>query len=144
MDELNYLQLVTNLCETIYVTLGVSHSECVYQKALIIELYNHGAISVEFEKHVPVFYHDSKGSQHTIGSERIDILARFPDNIIVLMELKAQAGSLREHVEISQLKKYVKSLKHIGIVPTISILVNFPQNSKNETDIEIVSLHSLK
>ena len=52
------------LCERIYDTLGSSHSECVYQKALCIELYNHGAISVESEVRAGVFYGHQKQHAH--------------------------------------------------------------------------------
>ena len=117
---------VINLCNTIYEQLGPSHNECVYQKALVIELYNHGARSVEYEKHVPVFFKDTNGTTHTIGSERVDILAHFPDHI-VLLELKAQTTGIREHTEIPQLKKYIKGLTVMNIVPTLSMIVNFPQ-----------------
>jgi hypothetical protein len=98
----------------------------VYQKALVIELYNHGARSVEYEKHVPVFFKDTNGTTHTIGSERVDILAHFTNNI-VLLELKAQTAGIREQTEIPQLKKYIKSLEVMNIVPTLSMIINFPQ-----------------
>lgn len=118
--------VLLNLCNLIYNQLGPSHNECVYQKALVIELYNHGARSVEYEKHVPVFFKDTNGTTHTIGSERVDILANFSDHI-VLLELKAQTAGIREHTEIPQLKKYIKSLSVMNIVPTITMIVNFPQ-----------------
>jgi GxxExxY protein len=115
------------LCNAIYDQLGPSHNECVYQKALVIELYNHGARSVEYEKHVPVFFKDTNGTTHTIGSERVDILAHFTNNRIVLLELKAQTAGIREQTEIPQLKKYIKSLEVMNIVPTLSMIINFPQ-----------------
>ena len=118
------------LCDRIYETLGSSHSECVYQKALCIELYNHGALSVESETYVPVFFTDTKNNTHTIGSEHIDLLARF-DNEIVLMELKAHSSGIRENVEVRQLKKYIESLSKLNIVPDRAVIVNFPQNCKS-------------
>lgn len=120
------MDLVLRLCNAIYLQLGPAHNECVYQKALVIELYNHGARSVESEKHVPVFFQDTHGTTHTIGSERVDILAHFPD-FVLLIELKAHTAGIREHTEIPQLKKYIKSLTVMNIVPTVSMIVNFPQ-----------------
>lgn len=129
-------QDIVDICQTIYTNLGASHSECVYQKALIIELYNHGARSVEFEKHVPVFFEDSRGITHTIGSERIDILANFEESVVVLLELKAQTSGIREHVEISQLQKYIKGLSFLNIHPDIALVINFPQNCKQTNNVE--------
>lgn len=132
-------QDIIDICQTIYTNLGASHSECVYQKALIIELYNHGAMSVEFEKHVPVFFEDSKGMTHTIGSERIDILANF-EKSVVLLELKAQTAGIREHVEMSQLQKYIKGLSFMNIHPDIALVINFPQHCKQTSNVEFKNL----
>lgn len=128
-------QHVVDICESIYINLGTSHSECVYQKALIIELYNHGATSVEFEKHVPVFFKDSAGFTHTIGSERIDILANF-ENSVILIELKATTSGIRDHVEMSQLQKYIKGLSFMNIRPDIALVINFPQNCKPTNNVD--------
>jgi hypothetical protein len=125
------LEIILHACNEIYLQLGPAHNECVYQKALIIELYNMGATSVEFEKHVPVFFTDSKNNVHTIGDERIDILARFGEGIqmpdvSVVLELKAVArNKLNTYME--QLKKYKKALYNLNITPNMFVLVNFPQ-----------------
>lgn len=121
-------QWVRSIADSVYQQLGPGHSECVYQKALLLEFYNHGATSVESEKHVPVFYEDSRGVTHTIGAERIDLLARTNEQVI-LVEIKAHTAGIRDHMEIPQLKKYVRSLRHLGIVPTISCVINFPQKN---------------
>tara|TARA_Y100000389_G_scaffold83976_1_gene80585 strand:+ start:21869 stop:22279 length:411 start_codon:yes stop_codon:yes gene_type:complete len=122
------------LCNSIYTQLGPSHSECVYQTALVLELYNLSAKSVESEKHVPVFYIDSNNTQHTIGSERIDILVRFDTGVIFLIELKAVANMNKQNVE-QQINKYEKSLHTLNIFPTYKIAVNFPQQlDKKEVD----------
>lgn len=119
----------------LYQQLGPSHNECVYQKALVIELYNLGAKSVEFEKHVPVFFKDSNGTMHTIGDERIDILATFDNAEIILIELKAIARNrLSGHVE--QVSKYKRALAHLNVFPTVCMLINFPQQPQPGTDIE--------
>ena len=135
MEATDFGTFIIDICNSIYTTLGTSHNECVYQKALIIELYNHGAISVEFEKNVPVFFEDSKGNTHTIGTERIDILVKFPERVI-LIELKAQATGIREHVELAQLHKYNKALSVLNVHPDISMVINFPQNCKQTTTVE--------
>lgn len=116
----------------LYQQLGPAHNECVYQKAMIIELYNMGAKSVEFEKHVPVFFKDSNGTVHTIGDERVDILALF-ENKLILIELKAIARN-RLNGYIEQVLKYKRSLAHMNVFPDTLLLINFPQQPG--TDIE--------
>lgn len=122
---------IEDICDRIYKQLGPSHNECVYQKALIIELYNIGAKSVEFEKHVPVFFEDSNGTTHTIGDERVDILATFSETM-VLIELKSIARN-RLHGYVEQVNKYKRSLSHMNVFPDVFMLVNFPQ-SMSSTD----------
>jgi hypothetical protein len=130
---------VVKICNRVYKRLGNAHNECVYQKALIAELWNHGAHTVEFEKHVPVFYTDSRDVQHTVGSERIDILFRYKhekDTKICLMELKATTSAIRNQVEVQQLKKYHNTLKHMGIVCDEFYIINFSQGmGKDEVDV---------
>jgi GxxExxY protein len=127
---------LVDVCNYVFTVLGPAHSEVVYQKALVIELYNRGASSVETEKHVPVFFVDSNNITHTVGSERVDVLVRFNKNeCIGLIELKAQSASIRDAVEVAQLKKYAKSLQHLHIQPTYAVVVNFPQNNANVTSM---------
>lgn len=116
---------ILECANTLYQQLGPSHNECVYQKAMVIELYNLGANSVEFEKHVPVFFKDSKGTVHTIGDERVDILAKFESSLI-LIELKAIAKN-RLHGYVEQVQKYKRSLVQMNVIPDMFLLINFPQ-----------------
>lgn len=131
---------IKDACNRIYKQLGPAHNECVYQKALIIELYNMGAKSVEFEKHVPVFFKDSNGTTHTIGDERVDILATFPDSL-VLIELKAIAKNrLQGYVE--QVNKYRRSLAHMNVFPNRLLLINFPTNTEPQPEVEVLAVSS--
>jgi GxxExxY protein len=128
--------IIEDACNSIYKQLGPAHNECVYQKALIIELYNMGAKSVEFEKHVPVFFKDSNGTTHTIGDERVDILATFPEGLW-LIELKAIAKNrLQGYVE--QVNKYKRSLAHMNVFPTQFVLINFPTNIDPQPVVEVL------
>jgi GxxExxY protein len=127
---------VIGLCNSIYKQLGVAHNECVYQKALVLELYNMGASSVEYEKNVPVFFKDSNGVVHTIGSERVDILFRY-DNEVHLLELKATTTGIREHIEIQQLRKYHDALLYLQTNCHHMYVVNFTQ-ALNRTEVDFV------
>ena len=132
---------IRQICQGVFDALGKGHSEAVYQKALVIELYNAGALSVEYEKAVPVFFVDSNNVQHTVGSERVDILARMPNQCVVLLELKA-LQKLDPSCCI-QLHKYIRSLQCLGVIVSQSHVVNFPQ--KNLTDsIELLSDFDVK
>ena len=129
---------IIEICNRVYRHLGNAHNECVYQKALIAELWNHGAQSIEFEKHVPVFYTDTRNVQHTVGSERVDILLRFTSDSMprtCVMELKATTSPIRQQVEVQQLKKYHHALKQLGIECDDFFIVNFSQGfNKKEVD----------
>lgn len=130
---------IRKICERVYAQLGGSHTEHVYQKALQIELYNIGAVSVETEKHVPVFYTDTLNNTHTLSDERIDLFARFSDNTIVIMELK----SVKQMDNVSvyaQMKKYLKALENLNIHPTLGIMVNFPPPNKENIEFVCIQL----
>ena len=118
------------MCDNIYKQLGPAHSEHVYQKALQIELYNHGALSVECEKHLPVFFTDSYGTEHTLSDERVDLFARNENNEVILFELKS-VRTLDKQAGIQQMNKYVKSLKRLNVHNVTCILVNFPPPGKH-------------
>jgi len=124
-------------CNYIYQQLGQEHTEYVYQRALAIELYNLGATLVEIERPSPCFFADSKGVTHVLSQERIDLLAHFPDNEIVLLELKnIVKNKLDNH--IGQVEKYKVSLKHQNIEVKYSMLINFPTHSSTEVEHIVV------
>lgn len=127
---------VIERCHVIYKRLGTSHHECVYQKALVIELYHMGAISVESEKNVPVFYTDSRGLTHTIGTERVDIYVRFPDNRNYVLELKATTQGIRNHVEVQQLLKYEVALCYMKQPCSELCVINFKQQVSQAEEVD--------
>tara|TARA_Y100000389_G_C17226648_1_gene396004 strand:- start:45 stop:479 length:435 start_codon:yes stop_codon:yes gene_type:complete len=127
------VESIRKVCESIYEQLGSAHNECVYQKALSIELFHYGAITVEIEKHVPVFFTDSRQIRHTIGSERVDLYARFP-NCVILFELKATIGTMKKS-EINQIVKYKEAIQILNEPVDCMLLVNF---TKNGTQIEFL------
>tara|TARA_X000000368_G_C22916238_1_gene660918 strand:+ start:120 stop:524 length:405 start_codon:yes stop_codon:yes gene_type:complete len=133
---MNIIDPIRTICERIYTQLGSAHNECVYQKALMIELIHLGAISVEIEKHVPVFFVDSQQIKHTIGSERIDLYARFPI-ATVLFELKATTGCMKKS-EHNQIIKYKESLHMLNETANHMILVNFVKHG-TKIEFEIIN-----
>ena len=124
----------------IYNTLGTAHNECVYQKALAIELHHLGYVIVETEKNVPVFYKDTREYIHTIGTERIDIFAR-KNNVNVVLELKATTGSIRNQVEMQQLKKYRFALNQLNIESHVLLVIDFKQQVSEISRVAYMKLH---
>ena len=100
-----------------------------------------GASSVECEKNVPVFYKDSNSVVHTIGTERIDILFRY-NNQVHMLELKATTTGIREHMEIQQLRKYHDALKYLQIDCDHMYVINFSQ-AANRTEVEFAYFNHL-
>jgi GxxExxY protein len=125
-------------CNLIYEQLGQEHTEFVYQRALAIELYNLGATLVEVEKPSPCYFKDSNGVMHILTQERIDLLAHFPNNEIILLELKNIVKNKLEN-HIGQVKKYFTSLKHQNIKPSYGLLINFPTHSATRVEHIVVS-----
>jgi GxxExxY protein len=130
---------IVEICNYVYKTLGTSHNECVYQKALAIELHHNGFSIVETEKNVPVFFTDTKGFTHTIGTERIDIFA-IKNNMSVVLELKATTGTIRNNVELQQLKKYQFALDKLNIKSDILLVINFKQNVNDISNVDYMKL----
>tara|TARA_B110001450_G_scaffold131108_1_gene123306 strand:- start:774 stop:1205 length:432 start_codon:yes stop_codon:yes gene_type:complete len=126
----------------VYLTLGTSHNECVYQKALAIELHHLGYDVVETEKNVPVFFTDTKEFTHTIGTERIDIFAR-KKNVNVVLELKATTGTIRTQVEMQQLKKYKHALNRLHIDSHVLFVINFKQQVSEIVQVDYMKLESV-
>lgn len=134
---------IVERCHRIYQTLGIAHNECVYQKALVIELYHMGALTVESEKNVPVFYTDSSGFQHTVGTERIDLFVRFPNHRQYVIELKATAQAIRHTVEVPQLKKYQYALAQMNIPCTQLAVINFRQQVTDVCEVDALLFDTL-
>lgn len=124
-----FLEDIKSICNHIYSQIGSCHSESIYQTILHIELVKYGKsigasdISVELEKNIPIFYTDTNGVEHMIGTERIDLFVRY-DQYNILIELKATNSPIKTN-EILQLQKYVDSLTKLKYTLTHSILINF-------------------
>ena len=117
----------------VYKELGPGHNEKIYHKALAYELSCLGFI-LDSEMNIIVKYTDSKGFQHNLESERIDLFLK-QHNII--LELKAIQKNIQGQ-EICQIKKYFNELNKLKILVSHGIIINFTQpNSKDiPSDIE--------
>lgn len=97
-------------CGEVYLTLGSGYKECVYQRALSLELFNNN-YKHSTEVNVNISY---KGA--FVGFERADIVISNP---YVVVELKAQNQKISQK-EIFQTHRYLVDL---GI--PVGYLVNF-------------------
>lgn len=117
-------------CLEVLRQLGCGHAECVYHKALAIELQNHPNVKhLETEKHVPIVY-TAANHTHTVGSCRVDLIYTEVDTQKrVLVELKATASSAGAG-GTHQVEKYVRLLGRVDE----AYLVNFKQVSEGGVD----------
>lgn len=97
-------------CGEVYLNLGTGYKECVYQRALSLELFNH-KYQHSTEVNVNISY---KGA--FVGFERADIVVSNP---YIVIELKAQNQKISQK-EIFQTHRYLVDL---GI--KVGYLVNF-------------------
>lgn len=115
-------------CAEVYHTLGSGYKECVYQRALSLELFNNN-YKHSNEVNVNIYY---KGA--FVGFERADIIVNDPYTVI---ELKAQNQKISQK-EIFQTHRYLLDLD-----TQIGYLVNFTtvnyridlENIKNAIEI---------
>lgn len=115
MDDAGKATLLTlrKLIYEVYEVLGKGYPECVYQKALAVELQRQN-MKYDMEVTMSIPY-----KEHVVGQVRADIIIRGSTPVVI--ETKATAAALKIE-ERWQLSRYLKILE----IP-LGILVNFPQ-----------------
>ena len=115
MDDAGKAALLTlrKIIYEVYDVLGKGFPECVYQKAMGVELQTQN-IRYDMEVTMSVPY-----KEHVVGQVRADIILRAP--VPAVIETKATAAALKVE-ERWQLARYLKILE----IP-LGVLVNFPQ-----------------
>ena len=118
---------IMDIAQRVYNSIGVGHSEFIYQRALAIELRRNGYV-LETEKRVLITYIDLEGNRHHLGDERIDIYLHKCDKIDyeVVIELKAIVNPPKQS-EIEQVLKYKRELNKDRVHPRYGIIINFAQ-----------------
>lgn len=113
--------------QKVFESIGVGHSEFIYQRALAIELRSYGYV-LETEKRVLITYIDREGNKHHLGDERIDIYLHKCDKLDyeVVIELKAIVKPPKQS-EVEQVLKYKRELNKDFVTPRYGIIINFPQ-----------------
>lgn len=121
------LLTLRKIINEVFTVLGKGFPECVYQKALGVELQAQN-IKYDMEVTMSIPY-----KEHVVGQVRADVIIRGATPVVI--ETKATAAALKIE-ERWQLSRYLKILDI-----SLGVLVNFPQvNTANEAQIEFLIL----
>ena len=122
------ISFIINICNNVFNTLGKGFNECIYHKAILVDLYK-TEYKIETKKIIPIDY---KGVN--VGYVESDIIVYDEkNNIMIIIELKAQTNDL-SYKEKFQVQKYMNNIENEN---TIGLVINFSQ--KNNTIYEVQS-----
>ena len=121
-NTINHIQILENAAKRVYEQLKTGHNERIYHKAFVYELVCLG-YNLDTEMNIIVKYIDSKGSSHSLETERIDIFIHEQN---ILIELKAIQKEISNQ-EKAQIEKYINELNKLKINVNNAIVINFPQ-----------------
>ena len=126
------ITFIINICNNVFNSLGKGFNECIYHKAILVDLYK-TEYQIETKKIIPIDY---KGVN--VGYVESDIIIYDEKkNIMIIIELKAQTNDL-SYKEKFQVQKYMNHLNHtIDKKNIIGLVINFSQ--KNNTIYEVQS-----
>ena len=116
------------ICNNVFNTLGKGFNECIYHKAILVDLYK-TEYKIETKKIIPIDY---KGVN--VGYVESDVIVYDEKNdLMIIIELKAQTNDL-SYKEKFQVQKYMNNIENEN---TIGLVINFSQ--KNNTIYEVQS-----
>ena len=122
------ISFIINICNNVFNSLGKGFNECIYHKAILVDLYK-TEYQIETKKIIPIDY---KGVN--VGYVESDIIVYDEKNdIMIIIELKAQTNDL-SYKEKFQVQKYMNNIENEN---TIGLVINFSQ--KNNTIYEVQS-----
>ena len=127
-DTQSMISFIINICNNVFNSLGKGFNECIYHKAILVDLYK-TEYQIETKKIIPIDY---KGVN--VGYVESDIIVYDEKkNIMIIIELKAQTNDL-SYKEKFQVQKYMNNIENENI---IGLVINFSQ--KNNTIYEVQS-----
>ena len=122
------ISFIINISNNVFNTLGKGFNECIYHKAILVDLYKTN-YKIETKKIIPIDY---KGVN--VGYVESDVIVYDErNNIMIIIELKAQTNDL-SYKEKFQVQKYMNNIENEN---TIGLVINFSQ--KNNTNYEVQS-----
>jgi len=127
-DTKSMISFIINICNNVFNSLGKGFNECIYHKAILVDLYK-TKYQIETKKIIPIDY---KGVN--VGYVESDVIVYDEKkNIMIIIELKAQTNDL-SYKEKFQVQKYMNNIENENI---IGLVINFSQ--KNNTIYEVQS-----
>ena len=131
-DTQSMILFIINICNNVFNSLGKGFNECIYHKAILVDLYK-TEYQIETKKIIPIDYKNVN-----VGYVESDIIVYDEKkNIMIIIELKAQTNDL-SYKEKFQVQKYMNHLNHtIDKKNIIGLVINFSQ--KNNTIYEVQS-----
>jgi len=127
-DTQSMISFIINICNNVFNSLGKGFNECIYHKAILVDLYK-TKYQIETKKIIPIDY---KGVN--VGYVESDVIVYDEKkNIMIIIELKAQTNDL-SYKEKFQVQKYMNNIENENI---IGLVINFSQ--KNNTIYEVQS-----
>lgn len=137
-------RVIVDSSQRVLTNLGVGHSEKIYHKGLHAEMACLG-FNLTSEYHLAVCYKDSKGGEHILESERIDIFIHKDPNSNfeelrennIILELKSIKSI--GNGESIQVQKYFNELNKKNVLVKIGFIINFP---KEKTEIDVVKIEN--
>jgi len=122
------ISFIINISNNVFNTLGKGFNECIYHKAILVDLYKTN-YKIETKKIIPIDYNGVN-----VGYVESEIIVyNEKKNIMIIIELKAQTNDL-SYKEKFQVQKYMNNIENDN---TIGLVINFSQ--KNNTNYEIQS-----
>ena len=126
-DTKTMISFIINICNNVFNTLGKGFNECIYHKAILVDLYK-TEFNIETEKIIPILFNNI-----CVGHVKTDIIVE-SDDLLIIIELKALDRDINYKEEI-QIKKYIK---HINKQKNMmGLIINFSQ--KNNESLEVQS-----
>lgn len=137
-------RVIVDSSQRVLTNLGVGHSEKIYHKGLHAEMACLG-FNLTSEYHLAVCYKDSKGGEHILESERIDIFIHKDPNSNfeelrennIILELKSIKSI--GNGESIQIQKYFNELNKKKVLVKIGFIINFP---KEKAEIDVVKIEN--
>ena len=122
------ISFIINICNNVFNSLGKGFNECIYHKAILVDLYKTN-YKIETKKIIPIDYNGVN-----VGYVESDVIVYDKNtNIMIIIELKAQTIDL-SYKEKFQVQKYMNNIENKN---TIGLVINFSQ--KNNTNYEVQS-----
>ena len=133
------ISFIIKICNNVFNTLGKGFNECIYHKAILVDLYK-TQYQIETKKIIPIEYNGVN-----VGYVESDIIVYDSENdIMIIIELKAQTNDL-SYKEKFKVQKYMNHINYnIDKKNIIGLVVNFSQKNNTCLEVQNVAVYSVE